>query len=115
MKHSFLLLSLSILVLNASSIPMPPAIGVNAKQHTSKNDTCKLIPPMLVQLPPSLEDDLSKCKNSLYLPQKKSTAKSLQKIFKKSVKIKKISIAKGFNLLYKIESSQGHLLKQLVF
>jgi len=108
------------LPLVAGDIPMPPGIPSipvkkdivkkdvkkSAKKEKS-NDACKIIPPMLVHLPPMLENDLDKCKNSLHLPSVSVAEKKLRDMLKKDVKVSKVSAVKGFSMLYKIESNVG--------
>lgn len=110
---------LFILPLVAGGIPMPPAmpsialkkdVAKDVKKSTKKeksNNACKIIPPMLVHLPPMLEKDLDKCKNSLYMPDTSVAEKRLRDILKKDVKVSKVSTVKGFSMLYKIESDSG--------
>lgn len=103
------------LPLVAGDIPMPPSISsLSAKSDLKKsvkkdqsNDACKIIPPMLVHLPPMLENDLGKCKNSLHMPSISVAEKRLQDMLKKKVKVRKVSIVKGFSMLYKVESDVG--------
>ena len=95
--------------------PMPPAMNLNnkkaeVKKHKVKSksntvpDECKVIPPMLIFMPPPLENDLTKCKNKMFKP-KLSYAK---KIFsKKHLKVKEINIVNGFNQLYEIKTNKG--------
>ena len=105
--------------------PMPPAVPVinmnkntnqqthkkgktNIKQKKSKHimpKECAVIPPMLIFMPPPLQDDLTKCKNRLFLP-KLNVAK---KVFaKKGLKVKSVSIAKGFTQLYQVSTNKGN-------
>ena len=104
--------------------PMPPAlpgmnmnksanqknhkeIKANMKHKKTKNvmpKECAVIPPMLIFMPPPLQDALTKCKNRLFLP-KLNVAK---KVFaKKGLKVKSVSIAKGFTQLYKVSTNKG--------
>lgn len=120
MVKRFLFLStLIILPLIASDIMTPPpfpALNLTSKHKEGKEkkdntkqdrDSCKIIPPMLMHLPPMLEDDLDRCKSSLYVPSAKSSKKSLSKMLKRSVEIKSIEAIEGFSMLYKIESNAG--------
>jgi len=106
-----------ILLANQSLMmpPMPPALPVNKNQNTTKvkhkeikkpllPKECNIIPPMLIFMPPPLEDDLVKCKNKLFLP-KLDIAK---KIFaKKHLKVKSVSVVDGFVELYKVSTDKG--------
>jgi len=102
--------------------PMPPALPVmnmnknqknhkevkaNIKPKKAKNvmpKECAVIPPMLIFMPPPLQNDLTKCKNRLFLP-KLNVAK---KVFaKKGLKVKSVSIAEGFTELYKVSTNKG--------
>jgi hypothetical protein len=67
---------------------------------------CEIIPPMLIFMPPPLQEDLRKCKNKLFMPGVEKAKKGFFKKFK-NIKIKKISIVKGFNELYEIETNKG--------
>jgi len=89
----------------ARNLPNPPSMpSLTAK---NKDDACKIIPPMLVHLPPMLEKDLDKCKNSLYKPSINLAEKKLHDLLKRGVKVYKVTIVKGFSMLYKIESDDG--------
>jgi hypothetical protein len=93
--------------------PMPPNMNIE-KKHVNKSQQkkpennlpkeCKIIPPMLIFMPPPLESDLIKCKNKLFLP-KLEVAK---KVFsKKNMKVKSVSIVEGFVELYKVSTDKG--------
>jgi hypothetical protein len=105
-----------------NSMLMPPSIppiNLSVKKDTNsihkrsnhhkpkRDDACKLIPPMLVHLPPMLEDSLDACKNGLYLPSKSIAKKRLGKLLKRSVEVRSVVAVKGFSMLYKIESNVG--------
>jgi len=104
--------------------PMPPALpvtnmnknqqnhkeikaNIKKKEKKAKNvmpKECAVIPPMLIFMPPPLQNDLTKCKNRLFLP-KLNVAK---KVFaKKGLKVKSVSIAEGFTELYKVSTNKG--------
>jgi hypothetical protein len=102
----FLYLFLPLTLLGVDMPPMPPMIGVQSKKSNVKNKmpkSCELLPPMLVILPPPLEVQLDKCKNALAKPDIKTAEKVLRKYENKNIKIKKITPAKGFLKIYKIE------------
>jgi len=90
--------------------PMPPAIKLTKSDKNKKSQKkekkdilpkeCRIIPPMLIFMPPPLEVDLRKCKNRLFMP----TIKEVQKKLK--VKVKKIEIVDGFSELYKIVTNK---------
>jgi len=121
----FRLYAMSCLVVSSlgadNSMLMPPSIpsinlsvkkdtnSTHKKSHTKqkKNNACTLIPPMLVHLPPMLEDSLDACKNGLYLPSKDVAKKRLGKLLKRSVEVRSVVAVKGFSMLYKIESNAG--------
>lgn len=102
---------LSLPLIAGDAPNLPPVPGMPAKKSLVKkkeqNDSCKVIPPMLVYLPPMLEKDLYKCKNSIHMPTVNTAEKGLKSLLKRDVKVLKISIVKGFNMLYKIESDMG--------
>jgi len=106
-----IILGVFIVLLKAGSIPMPPAIpSLNlqkSKKEKKQIDPCSIIPPMLVNLPPMLEDDLTKCKNKRYLPSKKFAKKQIEKLLKSKVIIKSIKIAKNYDMLYEINTNKG--------
>lgn len=109
------------LPLYSENIPMPPAmpsVDLNTKndlrkiekkvtKKSSSKNSCSLIPPMIVNLPPMLEDDLEKCKNSMYLPTKTIAEKKLKMLLKKEVKVNSVEIVNGFSMLYKIDTNKG--------
>ncbi|MEA3315206.1 MAG: hypothetical protein U9Q30_05065 [Campylobacterota bacterium] len=95
--------------------PMVPNIDVveNNKSKETKNkkpDSCAMIPPMVLFLPPPMEIELVKCKNKMGLPKKEFAQKQLSKLFKKDIKIEKIEIVEKFNQLYKITYNGGTIL-----
>jgi len=111
MKKLFAFLVIGVFLYGQEAILMPPAMPKvkNLKEQKNKNDPCNVIPPMLIYLPPALEKDLDKCKNSFYKPSLKKAKDGLKKIFKKDIKIKEISTVEGFNMLYKIKTDIGNL------
>jgi hypothetical protein len=68
---------------------------------------CEIIPPMLIFMPPPLQEDLRKCKNKLFMPTVDLAKKALSKKYK-NIKIKKISIVEGFDELYEIKTDKGN-------
>ena len=110
MKKLFML-SIIVGLLGANSIPMPPSFpSLNLqkkKKETKQVDPCSIVPPMLVNLPPMLEDDLIKCKNKRYLPTKKFAKKQLDKLLKIKVTVKSIKTMEKFNTLYEINTNKG--------
>ena len=116
---AFLVMILSSLSLVAGDIPMPPTMpNIALKKDVSKdvnksaktkmsNGACKIIPPMLVHLPPMLENDLDRCKNSLHMPSVSVAQKRLHSMLKKDLKVSRVFAVKGFSMLYKIESNVG--------
>ena len=113
-------------LLVAEDIPMSLSMqGILIKKDNVKkvelNDSCKIIPPMLVHLLLMLEKDLNKCNKSLlHMPSISVAEKKLCDMLKKGVKVSKVSVVKGFSIFYKIESYAGfysnrhfYLLKRL--
>ena len=80
MKYKILLnlLAISTFMNAVDTIPMPPMIpSLDTKSNNISNKkstipkSCELIPPMVIFLPPPMQDELSKCKMSL-INQKKN-------------------------------------------
>ena len=97
--------------------PMPPMFSTPAKTATQTvakkqqtPDSCQLIPPMVIHLPPPMEKELVNCKNELFLPSKTLVEKNLSNLLKKQIKVEKIEIVAKFNQLYKITYSDGVIL-----
>ncbi len=93
--------------------PMPPMFSTPAKTVAKKQqtpDSCQLIPPMVIHLPPPMEKELVNCKNELFLPSKTLVEKNLSNLLKKQIKVEKIEIVAKFNQLYKITYSDGVIL-----
>jgi len=107
---------LSFTTLQAADVPMPPMppmLPAKAKSSASASqsiDACKLLPPMVIHLPPPMEAELTNCKNSLFLPKKELVESNLSKMLKKKVTVSKIEIVPKFNQLYKITHSEGVIL-----
>jgi len=105
-------------MLNALDMPpmMPPMVpNIDVAKHNKsienkKPDSCAMIPPMVLFLPPPMEIELVKCKNQMGLPKKEFAQKQLSKLLKKDIKISKIEIVKKFNQLYKITYNGGTIL-----
>jgi len=113
---TFLVLILSSLLLIAGdTFKHPTMLETTIKKDTinqkakkkSLNAVCDTIPTMLIHLPPMLEKDLNKCKNSLYKPSIDVAKKRLEDMIKKDVKVSKVSTMKGFCMLYAIETDVG--------
>jgi hypothetical protein len=90
--------------------PMPPMIpDIDVKTNSKKSDqkttpkSCELLPPMVVFIPPPMENMLNDCKNQLNLPKKESVEEIIIKKRYKSSTLKSISITEGFTQLYTIE------------
>ncbi|MEA1916303.1 MAG: hypothetical protein U9N42_02115 [Campylobacterota bacterium] len=86
--------------------PMVPTLEVKTKKPTEKKrssvpKSCELIPPMVVFIPPPMENMLNECKNSMNMPSYELANNMLIK--NKKSKIKDIQIAKSFIQLYKID------------
>lgn len=96
--------------------PMVPSLGTAHNTTKPKSSTktkvssCDLVPPMIINLPPPLEDAVTKCKNERGLPKKAFVEKQLSKLFKKKIVVKKIEIVPKFNQLYKITYKGGTIL-----
>jgi len=91
--------------LSAQSLAIKKDTNKSIKDKPSS--VCKTIPLMLIHLPPMIEKDLNRCKNLLYKPDISLAEKKLQELLKMSIKVHKVSIVKGFSMLYKIETSRG--------
>jgi len=95
-----------------SSPPIPPVLSMQ-KQKISKKKIpkeCKLLPPMIVFLPPPVEKELNECKNKLFKPEKDFAQKRLSKIFKKKIIVKAITILKKFSRLYRIRYNNNKIV-----
>lgn len=105
---------LPISLLAANMPPMPPMIpNIDMKPTPSKSvkkttpQSCELLPPMVVFIPPPMENMLNDCKNQLHLPKNEQVEKSILKGVYKNSKIKSISITEDFAQLYKIVLSEN--------
>ncbi|MBT3281316.1 MAG: hypothetical protein HOF69_01580 [Campylobacteraceae bacterium] len=119
MKYKILLnlLAISTFMSAVDTIPMPPMIpSLDTKSNNISNKkstipkSCELIPPMVIFLPPPMQDELSKCKNELNKPKKEFVEKQLTKLFKKKVSVNKIEIVKKFNQLYKVTYNDADVI-----
>ncbi len=109
-----LLLTLFASALFAQGMPMMPPMVPNIKSKTTvKKDSCTLVPPMLINLPPMLEEDVQKCKSKRFMPTTKKAQPRLEKLFhlpKGALKVTSIHVVDGFSMLYKIETNVGSVL-----
>ena len=120
LKKTILLSVVSLTLLNATNTPMMPpmvpALKFNKKTSSNKVvkstaiDSCKMIPPMVLHLPPPMEMSLVKCKNESNIPSKELLEKRLTTLLKKKVKVQKVEIVKKFNQLYKVTYNGGVIL-----
>jgi hypothetical protein len=119
MKKLLFVMPLFLLAQNLSMPPMPPALPLNenkkivnkqkkVQQKTTMPKECSVIPPMLIFMPPPLQEDLRKCKNKLFMPNIDLAKRELSKKYK-NIKIYNISIVDGFEELYKIKTNKGIL------
>ena len=97
--------------------PMVPAFGTLHKNTTKKIGTkkeipssCEIVPPMIINLPPPLEDAVTKCKNERGMPKKEFVEQQLSKLLKKKIVVTSISIVPKFNQLYKVIYKGGTIL-----
>lgn len=113
-------LAISCMLFAADMPPMPPMPLVNVEnskpnetksiknveteQKKRKNQVnqapampkeCEVMPPMIVFLPPPMEEDLTLCKNALNKPK----LENVKKVYKDATSV---DIAEGFKELYKI-------------
>lgn len=117
---SLLISSLTATLLSAMDPSLMPPMIPNLDAPKSTNSTkpevkapmssCEMIPPMIINLPPPLEDAVEKCKNERDMPQKDFVQTQLSKLLKKTVHVQKIEIVKGFNQLYKVSYDDGTIL-----
>ena len=99
--------------------PMIPSLDTKAPQQKSAKQTkqksampkaCELIPPMVIFLPPPMENQLIKCKNEMFKPKKEFVQKQLAKLLKKKITIEKIEFVAKFNQLYKITYNKNNTI-----
>jgi hypothetical protein len=85
--------------------PMPPAEKPKEKpmQKFVLPHSCRVLPQMIVFLPPPMEADYHRCRNDLGFPNINYAQYRLKKLIKDDFTIKNISIIKDFNQLYEIE------------
>ena len=114
LQKTVLLSVVSLTLLNAMDTPpmMPPMVPPihKSKKEVSTIDSCKMIPPMILHLPPPMESSLIKCKNEENIPSKKLLEKQLSTLLKKKIKVLKVEIVKKFNQLYKVTYTGGVIL-----
>jgi len=100
------LLSSSLLIAQ-NTPPMPPMAGANNPIKNADKlklpKECSTVPPMIIFLPPPLEEAYYQCKNSLYLPKKEDAETKLSKLLNEKIKITSIDVVNGFTELYGIE------------
>lgn len=98
------LLSSSSIVFAQNMPPMPGGGGaIKGAENLKLPKECSTVPPMIIFLPPPLEEAYYQCKNSLYLPKKEDAQKSLSKLLKENIKVTSIDQVNGFTELYSIE------------
>jgi hypothetical protein len=116
MKKIFcFLLPFLLFAQNVPMPPMPPAFTSNKNESvkTSKKvknklpKECSIIPPMLIFMPPPLEEDLRKCKNKLFMPSVDVAKKELSKKYK-NIEINDVFIVEGFDEVYEIKTNKGN-------
>ena len=97
----FYCLLCSILLNAGDKLPMPPSMPSIDKKSVLP-DSCNMVPPMILFLPPPLEKNLIKCKNDIKIPKKKFVQKQLSKLLKKKIVVNTITVVPKFNQLYKV-------------
>lgn len=90
-----------------AGVMIPPSVPVVSQKSENadtfrRNDPCRLIPPMIINLPPPLEEARSACILEKMKPDGKNVSKLLKKKFKRRVKVEKIEGVEGFSDLYEI-------------
>jgi len=94
--------------------PMPPVFDEVKKNKSQENFTrkfvmpksCKVLPQMIVFLPPPMEEDYNRCKNDLGYPYPEFADHQLKKMIKNPFVIKDVSILSDFKEVYKIELTE---------
>lgn len=85
--------------------PMPPMSGRETKSAPILPKECSTLPPMIIFLPPPMEEELIACKNLLNMPSKEKAQEALKLILQtKEIQIKSISAVSGFKELYSIKA-----------
>ncbi len=118
LKKIILTSCVTLTLLDATqTLATPPSMPMlNMKQSAEVNTTmqkavmpkeCEMIPPMMILLPPPMEQELVNCQNQLNLPKKEFAEKQLSVFLKKEVTIEKIEIVEKFNQVYKITYTGG--------
>jgi len=114
MKKLVLIFPFLLLAQNTPPMPpMPPMMAMPSQKQPAKAKKrpdskvkntlpkeCQIIPPMLIFMPPPLENDLNKCKNAMFKPTKEKVLKTLK------IKPKKIEAVEGFTGVYKITADK---------
>jgi len=113
MKKIFFLIPLFLFGQNMPPMPpMPPVMDLPTDKHKEKKrpntkvknslpKECQIIPPMLIFMPPPLENDLIKCKNALFMPKKELAEKKLK------TKVISIKAVDGFIEVYEIKTKNS--------
>ena len=99
-----MLASITSLFAMPSTPPMPPSFGMKSDKPYPKS--CKALPKMIVFLPPPMESDFIQCKNDLNMPLISEATKSIITQFGKGISSVKVSLAKGFHQLYRVDFTQ---------
>jgi len=107
MKKVLIFLPLFLLANSSMMPPMMPSVAKSKKVDSSKKTKkttfpkeCQALPPMLIFMPPPLEESLESCKNKLNTPKREVVKKK----FKSVVSIKEV---KGFSMLYEITTKKN--------
>ncbi len=83
--------------------PMPPSVGGEKKTESSMPKECAEVPPMIIFLPPPLEEAYYQCKNALHLPKKDDAKSKIDKLLGENIEVESIKIATGFSEVYMID------------
>ena len=120
LRKIFMLNLLSATLLSAMDAslmpPMVPTLGsannatAPAVQAKPTLGSCDIIPPMIINLPPPLEDAVAKCKNERDMPKKEFVQEQLSKLFGKKTEVKTIESVEKFNQLYRVTYDGGVIL-----
>jgi hypothetical protein len=106
-KRGLILVSMLSTLSAVEMPPMPPSAITIKAEKSSIPDSCRVIPPMLRQLPPPMEIDFEKCRNDINLPENGKILKLLKKSISRDVSVKSIEVAEDFNMLYKVSYQSG--------
>ncbi len=93
--------------------PVPPGFMSNSVKGKEMPKSCSSIPPMLINYPPPMEEELYACLNDYYAPELEEIAPKIKALLETKSEVVSVVPLEGFKRLYKITLVEGDMKSEI--